>query len=90
MGRRGRRRLRGGMTYTVHLGHRSEEWPQQIAEAFTRAEAQRLAGRAVLAATHEDKAQVRLRVMLLDVYGRRGESSVRHIYEARQRAAIAA
>lgn len=75
------------MTYTVHLGHRSEAWPPKIAEAFTRAEAQRLAAGAVLSATHEHKAEVRLRVMLLDSFARRGERSVRHIYEARQRAA---
>ena len=75
------------MTYTVHLGHRSEEWPAKITEEHTRAAAQRAAAAAVLAATHDHKAEVRLRVMLLDTYARRGAQSVRHVYEARQRAA---
>lgn len=74
------------MTYTVHLGLRSEEWPNQIAEETTRAAAQRAAADAVLAASHEHKAEVRHRVMLLDTYARRGERSIRHVYEARQRA----
>ena len=78
------------MTYTVHLGLRSEEWPAQIAEAPTRSEAQRLAAAAILAATHEHKSEVRHQVRLLDCYGRRGEQSVRHVYEARQRSAAAA
>lgn len=77
------------MTYTVHLGLRSEAWPGKIAEERTREAAQRAASAAVLHASHEHKAEVRIQSRLLDTYARRGEQSVRHVYEARQRAASA-
>lgn len=74
--------------YTVHLGTRATEWPETVASAGTRGEAQRIAA-ALLAAAPGDpphKAEVRERgVRLLDCYGRRGGSRVFHTYDARQR-----
>lgn len=71
--------------YTVHVGPRAAEWPDQVAEASTRAEAQRLASERLRTAPRDSKAQVRLNVVLLDCYGQSGEKSVRHLYSARQR-----
>ena len=72
--------------YTVHVGPRVSEWPPKVAEASTRSEAQRLASERLKAAPRNSKAEVRLRVMLLDSYAQSGERSVRHVYSARQRA----
>ena len=75
--------------YTVHVGPIAAEWPPQVAEASTRAEAQRLASERLKVAPKHCKAEVRLRVVLLDCYGQSGEKSVRHVYSARQRGGAA-
>ncbi len=73
--------------YTVHVGPRAEAWPPQVATAGTREEARRVVSERLKAAPRDSKGEVRQCVLLLDLYGQRGDRSVRIVYSARQRGA---
>jgi hypothetical protein len=76
------------MIYTVHIGNRSEEWPEKAAETPTRAEACRTArnllGAPVAASLGFTKAEVRHKWRLLDCFTRKA-NSVQSVYSAIQR-----
>lgn len=74
------------MTYTCHVGDRQDAWPPQVGSAETRADAQRLVKDHLAAApADQTKGEVRLRMALLDTYGKLRTGTIRHVHGATQR-----